>query len=103
MNNFKAPKIGYIDSNGKFISLEIDSITNEPITSSNIGSRMTVEPSFDHCAINKDYTTMTCTKTYTDKYVEDKYIENMFDKIFGGGANALLISHINVSSKGGVF
>lgn len=81
MNNFKAPKIGYIDSNGKFISLEIDSITNAPITSSNIGSRITVEPSFDHCAINKDYTTMTCTKTYTDKYVEDKYIENMFDKI----------------------
>ena len=81
MNNFKAPKIGYIDSNGKFISLEIDSITNEPITSSNIGSRMTVEPSFDHCVINKDYTAMNYTKTSIDKYVEDKYVENMFYKI----------------------
>ena len=81
MSNCKAPKIGYMDSNGKFIALDIDYTTDTLITSSNIGSMMTVKPSFDHCVINKDYTAMTCTKTYIDKHVEDKYVENMFDKI----------------------
>ena len=81
MSNYKAPKIGYIDSNGKFIALDIDYTTDTAITSSNIEGKMTVEPSFDHCVINKDYTAMNCTKTYIDKYVKDKYIENMFDKI----------------------
>ena len=70
-----------MDSNGKFIALDIDYTTDTLITSSNIGSMMTVKPSFDHCVINKDYTAMTCTKTYIDKHVEDKYVENMFDKI----------------------
>ena len=77
MNNYKAPKIGYLDSNGKFIAVD-DSITvtNTPINPLNIGSRMTVEPSYDSCVTNKDYTAMAYTKAYGDKYVE-----NMFDKI----------------------
>ena len=77
MNNYKAPKIGYLDSNGKFIAVD-DSITvtNTPTTPLNIGSRMTVEPSYDRCVTNTDYTTMAYTKAYMDKYVE-----NMFDKI----------------------
>ena len=76
MNNYKAPKFGYIDSDGKFIALDTDSITSTPITSLNIGSRITVNTSYDHCVTNKDYTTMAYTKAYVDKYVE-----NMFDKI----------------------
>ena len=77
MNNYKAPKIGYLDSNGKFIAVD-DSITvtNTPTTPLNIGSRMTVEPSYDRCVTNTDYTTMAYNKAYMDKYVE-----NMFDKI----------------------
>lgn len=77
MNNYKAPKIGYLDSNGKFIAVD-DSITvtNTPTTPLNIGSRMTVEPSYDRCVTNTDYTTMAYIKAYVDKYVE-----NMFDKI----------------------
>ena len=77
MNNYKALKIGYLDSNGKFISVD-DSITvtNTPTTPLNIGSRMTVEPSYDSCVTNTDYTAMAYTKAYVDKYVE-----NMFDKI----------------------
>lgn len=76
MNNYKAPKFGYIDSDGKFIALDTDSITSTPITSLNIGSRMTVGTSYDTCVTNKDYTAMAYTKAYIDKYVE-----NMFDKI----------------------
>ena len=83
MNNFKAPKIGYIDSNGKFISLEIDSITNTPITlsiSSDTGSKLIVK-SYDNTDVsNKDYECMNCTKKYVKGYI-DNYIENMFDKI----------------------
>ena len=76
MNNYKAPKFGYIDSDGKFIALDTDSITSTPITSLNIRSRMTVKPSYDTCVTNRDYTAMAYTKAYIDKYVE-----NMFDKI----------------------
>lgn len=83
MNNFKAPKIGYIDSNGKFISLEIDSITNTPITSSispDLGSKLTVK-SYDNTHVsNNGYEYMNCTKEYAKGYI-DNYIENMFDKI----------------------
>ena len=83
MNNFKAPKIGYIDSNGKFISLEIDSITNTPITSSispDLGSKLTVK-SYDNTHVyNNGYEYMNCTKEYVKGYI-DNYIENMFDKI----------------------
>ena len=77
MSNYKALKIGYLDSNGKFIAVD-DSITvtNTPINPLNIGSRMTVEPSYDSCVTNKDYTAMAYTKAYGDNY-----IENMFDKI----------------------
>ena len=83
MNNFKAPKIGYIDSNGKFISLEIDSITNVPITSStssDIGSKLKVKPYDNTHVSNKDYEYMNCTKEYAKEYI-DNYVENMFDKI----------------------
>ena len=83
MNNFKAPKIGYIDSNGKFISLEIDSITNAPITSSispDLESKLTVKSYDNTHASNKDYEYMNCTKEYVKEYM-DNYIENMFDKI----------------------
>lgn len=76
MSEYKAPKFGYIDSDGKFIALDTDSITSTPITSLNIGSRMTVKPSYDTCVTNRDYTAMAYTKAYIDKYVE-----NMFDKI----------------------
>lgn len=77
MNNYKAPKIGYLDSNGKFIAVgDSITVTNTPITPLNIGSRMTVEPSYDRCVTNTDYTAMAYTKAYVDKYVE-----NMFDKI----------------------
>ena len=83
MNNFKAPKIGYIDSNGKFISLEIDSITNTPITSSispDLGSKLTVK-SYDNTHVsNNGYEYMNCTKEYAKGYI-DNHIENMFDKI----------------------
>ena len=78
MNNFKAPKIGYIDSNGKFISLEIDSITNTPITSSispDLGSKLTVK-SYDNTHVsNNGYEYMNCTKEYVKGYI-DNYIEN---------------------------
>jgi hypothetical protein len=76
MSEYKAPKFGYIDSDGKFIALDTDSITSTPITSLNIGSRMTAKPSYDTCVTNRDYTAMAYTKAYIDKYVE-----NMFDKI----------------------
>lgn len=73
MSEYTAYTLGYKDSNGNFVALPTNDVSITPL---NIGSRMTVEPSYDHCVINKGYTTMAYNKAYVDKYVE-----NMFDKI----------------------
>lgn len=66
MSEYSAYTLGYKDFNGNFVALPTSDVS---ITADNYRSKITISPSYDCCAVSKNYIS---TK---------EYIENMFDKI----------------------
>ena len=70
MFGYNTCKFGYMDSDGNFIALD------SPITSSDFGSKVTVDSVATVSAFDNSSQDYCCSKKYTDQRVEN--IENMF-------------------------